>query len=510
MTIMNKRIAQLLISTLILLTTVLFSVAFLFFDYNAIINFVLLAIVVFVSSLLILFIIVFIREFLGIVFISLLIIVVSRIPVSDLISVGIVVVAVSLLVLFAREIIEMFLWAAKSAAYALPFMMFGVLAVSISVNSAFWASLFVIFLISVVVGFMKAYRFYKKKTRFVKLRPEFYKRYKNLIKKTGVISLTFILLVILFLLPSSIYRVSFALVLVILAVATLKFRDVFMKIVSQILKVLGEINAFIFKVSEVAVRATLKFSPFIVTGVILFTPPVITIFRSLMLLRNRSFVFTPAEGFVPASVVSEDSVYIDIRKFKSKNMPVLAHAIYAANIGRAVSIGDSIVSGGVSKIKKGGIYVIFEEAKEVYPPDTFSTPAPATPPDTFCFFSIGRKYDIDPYLLKAISIVESGMDSGAKNINSNGTTDYGHMQINTIWVEELGLDTNRLVSDPCYCTEAAAQILSRLFAQYGRHWETVGRYHSFKSSKRNEYYWKVREVYVKIKNQKRKEVDDGK
>lgn len=118
--------------------------------------------------------------------------------------------------------------------------------------------------------------------------------------------------------------------------------------------------------------------------------------------------------------------------------------------------------------------------------------------DRFCFELYGRLYNIDPDLLRAISIVETG-SKGLKRKNHNGTIDYGHMQINTINVNRFNLDTTRLMNDPCYCTEQAARILNELFLKYGRHWDTIGRYHSFTKARRLRYYKKVRQVYEMLK-----------
>ena len=128
--------------------------------------------------------------------------------------------------------------------------------------------------------------------------------------------------------------------------------------------------------------------------------------------------------------------------------------------------------------------------------------------DRFCFELYGRLYNIDPDLLKAISIVETGSKS-LKRKNHNGTIDYGHMQINTVNVKKFNLDTTRLIKDPCYCTEQAARILSQLFLQYGRRWETIGMYHSFTKARRVEYYQKVKKVYEDLKRKKGQTIDKG-
>ena len=129
--------------------------------------------------------------------------------------------------------------------------------------------------------------------------------------------------------------------------------------------------------------------------------------------------------------------------------------------------------------------------------DPRGNPRPKTE-DRYCFKRYGKLYNIDPDLLRAISIVES-QGKNVKRGNHNGTADYGHMQINTINVNRFNLDTTRLVNDPCYCTEQAARILNELFLKYGRRWETIGMYHSFTKARRRRYYKKVRHVYEMLK-----------
>ena len=59
--------------------------------------------------------------------------------------------------------------------------------------------------------------------------------------------------------------------------------------------------------------------------------------------------------------------------------------------------------------------------------------------ENFCFTDAGTAYDISPVLLKAISEVESNGNPQAINYNrQSGSTDIGHMQINSFWKKYLG------------------------------------------------------------------------
>ena len=245
-------------------------------------------------------------------------------------------------------------------------------------------------------------------------------------------------------------------------------------------------------VFEVIVRFAIKYSPFIMAFALTVVPPVLVAFRSYSILKSHDFVFSPDVGIVPSDVVAQRPLldFTSDNLGRSFSTVTIAEETHEATVLKAVVASYEMLPPSSRNIRR--IYTIYEIGSE-------NTQSRRVIEDTFCFFSVGRKYDIDPYLLKAISIVESGMRSGTKNENSNGTVDYGHMQINTLWVEKLDLDTNRLVNDPCYCTDAAAQILRRLFDQYGRHWETVGKYHSFRIQRRNRYFLKVKKIYEKIK-----------
>ena len=93
-----------------------------------------------------------------------------------------------------------------------------------------------------------------------------------------------------------------------------------------------------------------------------------------------------------------------------------------------------------------------------------------------CFEDAGRRYDIDPTLLKAIAIQESSLNPDAQN----GVGDKGLMQINPFWFEKLasyGITPVHL-EEACISANVGAWILATNFAQYGRGWNAVGVYHA--------------------------------
>ena len=98
--------------------------------------------------------------------------------------------------------------------------------------------------------------------------------------------------------------------------------------------------------------------------------------------------------------------------------------------------------------------------------------------ENFCFTEAGRAYDISPSLLKAISEVESNGNPHAVNYNRySGSTDIGHMQINSFWKKYLGKRYDHLFN-ACYCTKVGAWILQQCIERYGYEWDAVACYHT--------------------------------
>jgi hypothetical protein len=123
----------------------------------------------------------------------------------------------------------------------------------------------------------------------------------------------------------------------------------------------------------------------------------------------------------------------------------------------------------------------------------------------FCFEDAGKQYDIDHSLLEAIAGVESSMNPKAFHRNRNGSFDVGLMQVNSAWIEPLGLDKAKLMSDACYNVMAGAGILKRCVDQHGLSWVAVGCYNATDLQKRINYSW---EIFHKLRTRGRKEMPD--
>lgn len=129
----------------------------------------------------------------------------------------------------------------------------------------------------------------------------------------------------------------------------------------------------------------------------------------------------------------------------------------------------------------------------------------------FCFETAGETYRIDPLLLQAIAIVESGLRSDAVHHNANGTHDIGLMQINSVHLPRLiprGIDQQRLLRDPCLSVMVGAEILARFISRHGYGWEAVGAYNagsaSSRAAARQRYVARVWLRYARLLGQDRK------
>jgi len=109
----------------------------------------------------------------------------------------------------------------------------------------------------------------------------------------------------------------------------------------------------------------------------------------------------------------------------------------------------------------------------------------------FCFDEAGSFYNVSPRILRAIARVESGFKPDAFNRNSNGTYDYGLMQINSSWARVLGEKLWSSLGDPCTNVKVGAWILSDCIRRYGYTWEAVGSYNAETKHKRVKYAKKV-------------------
>lgn len=107
----------------------------------------------------------------------------------------------------------------------------------------------------------------------------------------------------------------------------------------------------------------------------------------------------------------------------------------------------------------------------------------------FCYEEAGVMYGIAPRLLWTISKGESNFNPAAVNYNTNGSYDFGLMQINSSWapsLRKMGISWETL-ADPCTNVKVGAWVLAQCVRDYGYTWSAVGCYNSRTPSKRDRY-----------------------
>lgn len=106
---------------------------------------------------------------------------------------------------------------------------------------------------------------------------------------------------------------------------------------------------------------------------------------------------------------------------------------------------------------------------------------PATPTtnpsDPYCFELTSKQSGIPAALLKAMSFVESRHKTDAINVNTDGSIDYGHMQINSLWVSQIG-ETFLDLNDPCFCTKVGAYVLLDCINRHGYNADAISCYNT--------------------------------
>lgn len=114
-----------------------------------------------------------------------------------------------------------------------------------------------------------------------------------------------------------------------------------------------------------------------------------------------------------------------------------------------------------------------------------------------CIKQAAITYHVAPELIVAILDAEGGTVGMAKR-NSNGTYDYGPMQINSIWLEKIAAYgyTKALVQyNPCVNVAVGAWILSNNLTGYHDFWQGAAGYHSYTNNLNELYQIKIRNNY---------------
>ncbi|MBC7801174.1 MAG: lytic transglycosylase domain-containing protein [Gemmatimonadaceae bacterium] len=118
-----------------------------------------------------------------------------------------------------------------------------------------------------------------------------------------------------------------------------------------------------------------------------------------------------------------------------------------------------------------------------------------------CMALVAQIYSLPPRVLPAIQAVEGG-GPGVVSRNTDGSSDLGVMQINTLWLPTLARYTKlgtaevreRLIHRPCFNIAAAGLIMrTYLDETKGDLMLAIGNYHSHTPFRNQGYQAKVRQ-----------------
>lgn len=131
--------------------------------------------------------------------------------------------------------------------------------------------------------------------------------------------------------------------------------------------------------------------------------------------------------------------------------------------------------------------------------------------NAFCYEEAAEMYNLSIAVLRSVSITESPDDPVAINWNSNGTYDFGVMQINSGHYKTLGPERWNALDDPCYNVMVGASILSQCIYQHGNTWKAIGCYNAgskpSKEGLRKDYAWRVYRNLKKVQKSTRPALD---
>jgi len=115
-----------------------------------------------------------------------------------------------------------------------------------------------------------------------------------------------------------------------------------------------------------------------------------------------------------------------------------------------------------------------------------------------CIKNAAYYHNVNPKLLYAIAIVESGLNPKAVNKNKNGTKDYGMFQINEDNLKRLGF-SREIALDPCKSAYIAGYLLKVCVGRFGLSWQAIDCYNKgYKAKGYTKYVRKVLKVYRRL------------
>ena len=119
----------------------------------------------------------------------------------------------------------------------------------------------------------------------------------------------------------------------------------------------------------------------------------------------------------------------------------------------------------------------------------FAWAANPSPTVDACLQAAAAKHSLNYLLLRSIAEQESSFNPIAVGGNTNGSSDFGLMQINSTWLPTLrkyGVSQQDLFN-PCINADVGAWILADNFKRMGVTWDAVGAYNASTPWKRVKY-----------------------
>ncbi|WP_180379239.1 lytic transglycosylase domain-containing protein [Campylobacter lanienae] len=114
----------------------------------------------------------------------------------------------------------------------------------------------------------------------------------------------------------------------------------------------------------------------------------------------------------------------------------------------------------------------------------------------YIFIREALRFNLSFKLLKAIAITESGLNPKAINNNSNGTSDYGLMQINSIHLRRFKDITKEDLFNPSINIYIGAEVLKKCVNRHGLNYKALNCYNG--RVKNNNYSKKVIQNLLRI------------